>query len=338
MSQRNQSRRVAIVVALFLVLAIIALAVGVGIAMSSRHDSQTPSPSVSAVIVDPGDEAAGGPTDAPVSIIPGVTIAPTSARLPGEPDPALTPGALNPAVTQANIGSTICQSGWTATIRPGVDYTNNLKRQQMAQYGYTDTAMADYEEDHLVSLELGGNPTDPRNLWPEPYKATLADGRPAGAHVKDAFETALKREVCAGTVSLSTAQGEIGDHWVHFYYGIPLGTATTQNGAVPTTATAGPSGTVSVSFSAAPKSVTAGDEATFAVTTAPGAQCSISVVYASGARSTAVGLTPETAGAGGAASWTWRVGASTAAGTAAVSVVCEAAGSSGSAQTTFDVG
>jgi hypothetical protein len=33
-----------------------------------------------------------------------------------EPDPTCTPGALNPAVTQATIGSTICKSGWTATI------------------------------------------------------------------------------------------------------------------------------------------------------------------------------------------------------------------------------
>jgi hypothetical protein len=26
-----------------------------------------------------------------------------------------------------------------------------------------------YEEDHLISLEDGGDPTDPRNLFPEPY-------------------------------------------------------------------------------------------------------------------------------------------------------------------------
>ena len=52
-------------------------------------------------------------------------------------DPVRTPGVLNPDVTQANIRSTICRHGWTATIRPPVDYTNALKRRQMRQYGET---------------------------------------------------------------------------------------------------------------------------------------------------------------------------------------------------------
>jgi hypothetical protein len=142
--------------------------------------------------------------------------------LPGEPDPLLTPGSLNPAVTQATIGSTICVSGWTATIRPSESFTNRLKVQQIDQYGYGNTSTAAYEEDHLISLELGGAPTDSRNLWPEPYAISLADGRPAGAHTKDTFETKLKNEVCAGSITLAGAQADIGDHWVHAFYGIPV--------------------------------------------------------------------------------------------------------------------
>ena len=34
------------------------------------------------------------------------------------PDPVCTPGAADPAVTQDNIDSTICTSGYTATVRP----------------------------------------------------------------------------------------------------------------------------------------------------------------------------------------------------------------------------
>jgi hypothetical protein len=147
-------------------------------------------------------------------------------RLPGEPDPLLTPGALNPVVTQATIHSTICVSGWTATIRPPVTFTNSLKIKQIGQYGYTDKKSASYEEDHLISLELGGAPTDPSNLWPEPYVALLADGRSTGAHTKDAFETKLKTQVCAGTIALAAAQVEIGDHWVHAYYGISFTNST----------------------------------------------------------------------------------------------------------------
>src|SRR5207248_867932 len=60
-------------------------------------------------------------------------------------DPARTPGVLNPDVTQATIRSTICTHGWTATIRPPVEYTNALKRTQMRAYGERGPASA-YQE------------------------------------------------------------------------------------------------------------------------------------------------------------------------------------------------
>src|SRR5690242_10597803 len=72
------------------------------------------------------------------------------------PDPSCQPGATNPDVTQSTIGSTICVSGWTSTVRPPTSYTNPLKVTQIAEYRYTDTSTADYEEDHLIPLELGG--------------------------------------------------------------------------------------------------------------------------------------------------------------------------------------
>ena len=111
-------------------------------------------------------------------------------------DPARTPGVLNPDVTQATIRSTICTHGWTATIRPPVEYTNALKRTQMRAYGETGPASA-YQEDHLISLELGGDPTDPHNLWPEPY--------PRAADV-DRIENELNAAVCSGRLSLRDAQ------------------------------------------------------------------------------------------------------------------------------------
>ena len=111
-------------------------------------------------------------------------------------DPVRTPGVLNPNVTQANIRSTICRHGWTATIRPPVSYTNALKRKQMRQYGETGS-MSDYQEDHLISLEMGGNPTDPRNLWPEPY--------PRAAEM-DQIENELNSEICDGKLTLAQAQ------------------------------------------------------------------------------------------------------------------------------------
>ncbi|HEY2544415.1 MAG TPA: hypothetical protein VGH92_15355 [Gaiellaceae bacterium] len=106
------------------------------------------------------------------------------------------PGVLNPDVTQATVGSTICVRGWTATIRPPVEYTNDLKLRQMRAYGETGSPSA-YQEDHLISLELGGDPTDPGNLWPEPY--------PRAADV-DRIENELNAAVCNGTLTLAEAQ------------------------------------------------------------------------------------------------------------------------------------
>jgi hypothetical protein len=54
-----------------------------------------------------------------------------------------------------------------------------------------------YQEDHLISLELGGDPTDPRNLWPEPYPRASA---------VDRIENELNAEVCGGRLTLAQAQ------------------------------------------------------------------------------------------------------------------------------------
>ncbi|MGZ4290608.1 MAG: hypothetical protein ACXVQZ_08335 [Gaiellaceae bacterium] len=111
-------------------------------------------------------------------------------------DPERTPGVLNPDVTQATIGSTICVRGWTRTVRPPVEYTNALKARQMRAYGESGPS-SDYQEDHLISLELGGHPTDPRNLWPEPYPRASA---------VDQIENDLNAKVCDGSLSLRDAQ------------------------------------------------------------------------------------------------------------------------------------
>jgi hypothetical protein len=136
------------------------------------------------------------------------------------PDPARTPGAANPQVTQKNIQDNICNRQWsTKLIRPPAGYTSKLKRKQLREYG--DTAhqaraqlvnpstgkvdatrcvshsdnMACYEEDHLISLEDGGHPTDPKNLFPEPYNTKVA-GVIMGAHQKDVVEGFIHDEIC----------------------------------------------------------------------------------------------------------------------------------------------
>ena len=129
------------------------------------------------------------------------------------PNHNLTPGAINPDITDKTVSKTICNKGhWsTSSIRPPVSYTNKLKAQQIKQYGYKDTELADFEEDHLIPLTLGGNPTDPKNLWPQSYKTT------PNAREKDKVEIWLNKQVCDGDMSLKEAQTAIATNWVKTY-------------------------------------------------------------------------------------------------------------------------
>ena len=149
-------------------------------------------------------------TTANLSLTPTTTIT-QEANTPGTchihgvlPDHSCTPGAVDPKVTQDNINQTICVNGYTKTVRPPVSYTDKLKTQQITAYGYTDTNKGDYEEDHLISLEIGGSPTDPKNLWPEPG---------ASPNPKDKIENLCHEKVCSGQISLSEAQHEISTDW-----------------------------------------------------------------------------------------------------------------------------
>lgn len=124
------------------------------------------------------------------------------------PDASCTPGAVNANVTQNNIYETICKSGYTKTIRPPVSYTNKLKIEQISDYGFSDTSLKDYEEDHLISLELGGDPNSALNLWPEPH------GSP---NEKDAVENYLNDQICHHNMQLEEAQKAISSNWYEIY-------------------------------------------------------------------------------------------------------------------------
>ena len=173
---------------------------------SHNVTSPTPRPS------HPAPSTVPTATVAPTST-PAKTAPPLTSGASVDPNPGLTPGVTDPAVSQATIGSTVCVSGYTQTVRPPSSYTSALKISQIAQYGYADTNPADYEEDHLISLELGGSPRDPRNLWPERWTITASDGEPAGARVKDHFENYLHAQVCSGALLLVAAQGQIATDW-----------------------------------------------------------------------------------------------------------------------------
>lgn len=128
------------------------------------------------------------------------------------PDPTCTPGATNSAVMQSNIQQTICVAGYTKTIRSQepTSYFENLKIEQMGNYQFTDS-IRNHEEDHLISLELGGS-NSVYNLWPEPH---------ATPNEKDSVENFLHKEVCAGIIPLATAQKEISTNWYQVFLSMP---------------------------------------------------------------------------------------------------------------------
>ncbi|MDP9904698.1 hypothetical protein [Arthrobacter bambusae] len=181
----------------------------------------------------PGHTAAQNPTDAKGSTPTASPGAPLATDTPGPykveaqppadschyrvvdaaagrvlPDPVCTPGVRNSAVTQATIHETICTSGWTKTIRPPEAVTGAEKQSNAKSYGFHgDWKTAEY--DHLLSLELGGAPNDPKNLWVEPNRA----GATGVNNTKDLVENALHAAVCKGTVTLDAAQKAITTDW-----------------------------------------------------------------------------------------------------------------------------
>jgi hypothetical protein len=111
---------------------------------------------------------------------------------------------LNPAVTQATIATTICQTGWTRTIRPDVSTMKRIKAEMLAAIGEPIEHRNRYELDHKIPLSLGGAVIDRRNLALQPIDE---------AREKDAIEVCLSSLVCQGEIDLDNAQSAIWEDW-----------------------------------------------------------------------------------------------------------------------------
>jgi hypothetical protein len=183
------------------------------------------------------------------------------------PDPTCTPGALNPQVTQANISSTICRHGYTASIRPPESVTEPEKVGSARAYGYTGS-FATAEYDHLVSLELGGDPNDPSNLWVEPNDRAHAR---TTLNSKDLLEDRLHELVCKGRFLLARAQLAIATNWVAAY---EVFIGPLASGAGPGSTTTAPPATVTTppAQAALPSPTTRAPSPAPTPTTAPAGQ------------------------------------------------------------------
>jgi hypothetical protein len=151
--------------------------------------------------------------------IAGCAIAPAPREEP--PAPAIEavrrsplaepPGAYLAEVTQATISTTICVSGWTATVRPAPSFTNGVKLLMLKRAGLDPVDAAKYELDHFVPLALGGHPRSEDNLWLQPWSGLWS------AKVKDRLERKLQVLVCAGQLSLRSAREVVQKGWKDAY-------------------------------------------------------------------------------------------------------------------------
>ncbi len=78
----------------------------------------------------------------------------------------------------------------------------------MQSYGFGGDSPHNYELDHLITLEVGGDPTSVQNLWPQPGYGTY------NFYVKDKLENHLSEQICLGNISLSDAQNAIATNWI----------------------------------------------------------------------------------------------------------------------------
>jgi len=136
-------------------------------------------------------------------------VARGDAELTDTPNLRLTPGAV--VTVEAKK---VCRSGYARDARPKGKQWRRLREAACARYGVRrgERSRTDssgrlhnlYTIDHLIPLELGGSPSDLRNLWPQPVEA---------AKRKDRVENTLHELVCSGQLSLEAAQRAIARDW-----------------------------------------------------------------------------------------------------------------------------
>jgi len=132
------------------------------------------------------------------------------------PDPSCTPGAVNPTLTLDVLRDSAFRTGpcvrdkATSAAKKYVTYSWYKTTKPPANTGANQIC----EEDHLVSLELGGSDTL-ANIWPQcgPASVALND---RFFKEKDLVENYLAAEVKAGTIDLASAQRGIATDWTQY--------------------------------------------------------------------------------------------------------------------------
>ena len=153
----------------------------------------------------PGAPSASPPPSVGATVLIGPRTRYSGCRRGQEPDRRCSPGAYYSGLTTAVICSSTFRTG---TIR---EVPQSEKFAVEREYGMTARSYGrTIEIDHIVALELGGS-NDIANLFPEPGSG------PDNYHVKDTLENRTHDTVCAGQLSLHTAQVSMAVDWEALY-------------------------------------------------------------------------------------------------------------------------
>ncbi len=136
-----------------------------------------------------------------VQLFPGSS--PRSASSQALPNSGLTPGSIFQQITAADI----CVSGYAQRVR---NVSLPEKIEVYRNYNLFYRRHSEYELDHLIPLELGGD-NSPANLWPQSYSGFW------NARIKDRLENELHSRVCRGVMPLAQVQHDFATNWVLAY-------------------------------------------------------------------------------------------------------------------------
>lgn len=231
----------------------------------------------------------------------------------GPPDKACNPGLADPRVTQDTLATTICAPGYIARVSPPRAYLDELRAQQLQAYGFQGDPEK-YTEDHILAVGLGGDPRDPRNLWPQTQDGLVAD-------YKAEVETWARDEVCAGRRSLASVQSQMLLNWRVVYQAML--SSRPRGEAVPS-----PTIWLTITFT----------RSTYGAVTAmtrPGAQCVARILMPGEDRASS--LQPTTADASGVVRWAYPAPFTTAFGTGKHTITCALQGETATNSAPFGV-
>ncbi len=127
------------------------------------------------------------------------------------PNNAATPGVVNHKVKAGTIKQTICRPSWVKSAQPSARTLASQKSRLVKHARYGADVAKNFDVDHRIPIEVGGDARDPKNLWLQPLNIQW------NALVKNKLETYVQTEVCAGRMKLADGQAIFQRDWVDVF-------------------------------------------------------------------------------------------------------------------------